>query len=214
VADPADGKFDDWFELYNAGAEAVDLSGYTLTDATASPQQYVIPAWVIIPARDFLLVWADGDTGQTRTNGELHVNFQLNQAGELIALYEPAPSLRLVDQVTFGRQTNNVSQGRYPDGQPGPFVFLSQPTPKQPNRLDSPATIESVAISRDATGHVVLQWPSEPGRAYRIEYKDDLSAADWTTLPGDVVADAGIATKTDGPNLQASQRFYRVLLLL
>jgi hypothetical protein len=168
---------------------------------------------VILPARGFLLVWADGDTGQTRTNGDLHVNFQLNQAGELIALYEPAPSLRLVDQVTFGRQTNNISQGRYPDGQPGPFVFMSQPTPKQPNRLNSPTTLESVAISLEAAGKVLLRWPAQPGRAYRVEYKDDLGSEAWSIVPGDVVADADAAAKSDGSPLQASQRFYRVLLL-
>ena len=30
--DPADGLYQDWFELYNPNTNAVDLSGYTLTD--------------------------------------------------------------------------------------------------------------------------------------------------------------------------------------
>lgn len=32
LADPADGDFDDWFELYNPDPYPVDLSGYQLTD--------------------------------------------------------------------------------------------------------------------------------------------------------------------------------------
>jgi hypothetical protein len=212
LADPADGHFDDWFELYNAGNQAVDLSGYTLTDTTANPEKYVVPAGVIIPAGGFLLVWADEDSGQTRTNGDLHVNFQLSQGGELIALYEPAPSRRQVDLVSFGRQTNDVSQGRYPDGQAGPFVFMSRPTPRRPNRVD-PLTVDSVAIQVSETGSVTLRWQADPGRSYQVECKDDLGASAWSRLPGDVAADAGGAVKIDAPEPGVRQRFYRVLLL-
>ena len=37
LADPADNRCQDWFELYNAGAAAVDLDGFTLTDDLSSP---------------------------------------------------------------------------------------------------------------------------------------------------------------------------------
>ncbi len=37
LADPADGNYEDWFELYNAGTGTVDLSGYTLTDTLGTP---------------------------------------------------------------------------------------------------------------------------------------------------------------------------------
>jgi len=49
-ADPADGQFEDWFELYNAGPEAVDLSGFYLTDDLLTPTMFEIPAGTLIPA--------------------------------------------------------------------------------------------------------------------------------------------------------------------
>jgi hypothetical protein len=43
IADPAatgGSEYDDWFELYNAGTAAFDLSGYYLTDNLGSPTQW------------------------------------------------------------------------------------------------------------------------------------------------------------------------------
>jgi hypothetical protein len=37
LRDPSDQAFDDWFELYNAGSEPVDLGGYWLADSVANP---------------------------------------------------------------------------------------------------------------------------------------------------------------------------------
>ena len=42
LADPADGDFDDWFELYNPGTNAVNLAGYYLTDVLSNPTKYLI----------------------------------------------------------------------------------------------------------------------------------------------------------------------------
>ena len=44
LADPADGDFEDWFEIYNPDATRVELAGYTLTDTLAAPGKFVIPA--------------------------------------------------------------------------------------------------------------------------------------------------------------------------
>jgi hypothetical protein len=59
LADPADGHFEDWFELYNAGEAPADLSTYTLTDALTNQTKFVIPHGTVIPAGAHLLVWAD-----------------------------------------------------------------------------------------------------------------------------------------------------------
>ena len=209
LVDPADSDFDDWFELYNAGNQWVDLTGYTLTDTLASPRKFEIPAGVIIPPGGFLVVWADEETGQTRTNGDLHVNFKLSQTGEVIALYEPAPASRLVDQVTFGAQTNNISQGRYPDGQMTPYEFMTRPTPGRPNRLNA-AALQLVTIAFQTASGVTLRWQADPGGVYRVEFKDDLGEAAWSALPGDVVAEADWAEKSDLPAGSPRQRFYRV----
>lgn len=131
IPDPADGDFDDWFELYNAGAAPADLSGYTLTDNLANPTKYTIPPGTIIPPGGFLLVWADEEGNQTQPGGPLHVNFKLSLAGEDLGLFAPDGSL--VDGFSFGAQTNDVSQGRFPDGAPLPLLTLDRPTPGEPN---------------------------------------------------------------------------------
>jgi hypothetical protein len=132
VLDPADNDADDWFELYNAGPAVVELSGYTLTDVLTNTTKFVLPNGTIIPAGGFLLVWADEEPGQA-TNGQVHADFKLSGGGEAIGLF--APDGTPVDTVTFGPQTNNISEGRFPDAMPEPFVFMVIPTPGQPNRF-------------------------------------------------------------------------------
>lgn len=39
--------------------------------------------------------------------------------------------------VVFEPQTNDVSQGRWPDGAAEPFFFMENPTPDAPNRVSS-----------------------------------------------------------------------------
>jgi hypothetical protein len=130
LMDPLTQRYDDWFELYNAGSTVVDLTDYTLTDTLTNATQFVIPAGTAIPAGGYLLVWAD-QQGNDPTNQELHANFKLSQSGEAIGLF--APDGTVVDSVVFGPQTNDVSQGRYPDGAAGPFVYMEMPTPGTPN---------------------------------------------------------------------------------
>ncbi len=131
--DPANDQFQSWFELYNNDplAHAFDLSGYTLTDDLAVPAKYVIPNGTIVPPNGFLLVWADNQAGSQEASGDLHVNFQLNPAGEAIGLF--APGGAVVNSLTFAAQGANVSQGRYPDGQAPPFQTMLTPTPRRLN---------------------------------------------------------------------------------
>ena len=131
IVDPADGNWDDWFEIYNPTTNRVDLADYTLTDTLAVPGKFRIPAGYSIAPQSYLLVWADEETAQSATNGELHVNFKLSQSGEAIGLY--APDGTAVNTVTFSRQTNNISQGRWPDG-------AAAPTSSCPRRPRAPRT--------------------------------------------------------------------------
>src|SRR6185436_12850091 len=147
LADPADGQYEDWFELYNAGSNQVDLSGYFLTDnSTNKPTQYQIPPGFIIPPGGFKLIWADSESNQNAPGRDLHVNFGLSNAGEEIALL--TPDGLIVDDVTFGQQTANVSEGRFPDGANSPFLSFSLPTPGSPNISQSanqPPVISAIA---------------------------------------------------------------------
>jgi hypothetical protein len=209
LADPTDSDYDDWFELYNPGTNIVSLAGYTLTDVLSNPGKATIPAGVTIPAGGYLLVWADEESNQTQTNGDLHVAFRLSGNGEAIGLFDP--SGRSVDAVTFGPQTNNISHGRFPNGA-GALVYMSTPTPRAPNVLPSPALrLTSIVFNQGTT--VSLTWDSEAGRTYRVQYKNDLAEPEWSNLPGDVNASGNGASKTDTTVDGFDQRFYRVIVV-
>ena len=211
VTDPADNDADDWFEIYNPNPFAIDLGGYFLTDALTNPFQFQVPAngHYQIPPNGFLLVWADNEDDQNSTNrADLHVTFQLRQAGEVIALF--AGDGTQIDAVTFGPQTNDVSQGRYPDGT-GPLYFMDRPTPRGPNLPpDEPAVLEigGVMIVEES---VSFSFSIMPGRTYRVEYKDDLNLPVWTPLGGNQVAADESIVIMDNLGTRA-QRFYRVVL--
>jgi hypothetical protein len=146
-ADPADGNFDDWFELYNPGSNTVDLAGYYLTDSLTNSAGQVIDkfkylittngAHTIAP-HGYLLVWADNQDGQNTGPGgaarpDLHVNFQLSKSGEAIGLFDAngVP----IDYVTFGPQADDVSEGRIPDGGAVIVAMPGAASPRASNHL-------------------------------------------------------------------------------
>jgi len=109
------GEFDDWIEIYNAGDTAVDLGGYYLTDDLNNPTLWQIPSGyqnlTTIPAGETLLLWADNDTDQ----GPLHVGFRLSADGEQIGL--SLNGMDFIDSLSFTGQSEDISYGRYPDGE-------------------------------------------------------------------------------------------------
>ncbi|HNT14846.1 MAG TPA: lamin tail domain-containing protein [Verrucomicrobiota bacterium] len=142
LADPADGGFEDWFELYNAGTNTADLGGYYLTDNLGNKFQFQIPnnGQYLIPPGGFLLVWADNEAHQNAaTRADLHASFALSKGGEAIGLF--ASDGTQIDAVTFGPQTSDVSQGRFPDGAAN-IYSMPTPTPRAANILpNAPPTL-------------------------------------------------------------------------
>jgi hypothetical protein len=146
LADPADGNYEDWFEIYNPGTNNVDLAGYYLTDSLTNAAGVVTNKFKylittngphLIPPQGHLLVWADNETGQNLSAGvprpDLHVNFALSLGGEAIGLF--AADGAQIDRVTFGQQTNDVSQGRFPDGDPSIYFMPTTVSPRAANYL-------------------------------------------------------------------------------
>ena len=205
IRDPADNHTDDWFELFNPTPGDVNLAGWFLSDSLTNRAQFTVPAGCLVPARGFLLVWADGEPGQNTTNrADLHVNFKLAKSGESIAL--SAPDGTLIDAVSFGPQTANLTEGRQPDGS-ATIGVLAVPTPGGTNALPPmpPAFLSLGANGTDLS--LVLQ--TEAGFRYQVEYKDDLAQSSWTPLGAALIATTNSLTVTDA--LGASpQRFYRV----
>jgi hypothetical protein len=207
IRDPADNNADDWFELYNPTASAVDLAGWSLTDMPTNAARFVVPGGYGIPAQGFLLVWADNEIPQNATHRpDLHVNFKLEKNGETLALY--APDGTLIDTVAFDLQTNNVSQGRWPDGGPS-LVFLDVPTPRGPNQFTVPAPVFTTCRAAGAT--VQYRFTTTPGFTYQVEYQDALRRSSWAPLSQATNAAAAGITFQDLMSTNA-QRFYRVRL--
>ncbi|MEW6155931.1 MAG: lamin tail domain-containing protein [Verrucomicrobiota bacterium] len=131
IRNPHTGRFEDWFEIFNAGTAPFDVSGFYLTDNVTNWNQFRIPPGTVIPARGHKLVWATGDAALNAPGRDLHTNFRLANDGEQLGLFTPDGSQ--VDSVTFGRQTDDLSQGRFPDGAAAPFYLFSTATPGSAN---------------------------------------------------------------------------------
>ena len=113
IQDPQ-GQYDDWIEIHNYGIKAIDIGGMYLTDNLSDTTKWRIPAnntaATTILAGGYLLIWADNDT----TDAGLHANFKLDAGGEEIGLFD-SDGITLIDSITFGDQTTDISYGRYPD---------------------------------------------------------------------------------------------------
>ncbi len=128
----ADGDYSDWIEIYNRGSQAVNLSGWSLTDDPQQPQKWTFPN-ISLGSKQYLIVFASGKDRQgTEPGAELHTNFKLNRDGEFLALYNVLEN-RLMDALlpSYPEQSPDISYGRTsPDST---FNYLATPTPGGPN---------------------------------------------------------------------------------
>ena len=123
------GIYPDWFELYNAGTNTVDLSGYTITDNFDIPAKWTVPMGTTLAAGAHLLIWADGNS-VTNTLA-LDTNFKLGKGGDELALFNPKGVL--LDAVVFDEMSEDFSLGVWPDG--GSTLYdMAVPTPGTTNR--------------------------------------------------------------------------------
>jgi spore coat protein CotH len=107
----AAGEFDDWVELYNPTEDTVNLANMYMTDNASNLKKWRFgSASLPLAPGAFVIIWCD----EQPTQGALHAGFKLSKSGEYIALVDTNGS-SLIDSITFGPQTTNVSYGRYPD---------------------------------------------------------------------------------------------------
>lgn len=117
-----DGQTDDWFELYNAGTEPVQLSQFTVSVGGAPAQR--LPA-IALPPGEALLLWADGSPAQ----GVRHLPFKLPARGGRFTIHGPAG---LSEDLVFPALEPNDSFARLPDGG-GAFQRCRYATPARLN---------------------------------------------------------------------------------
>jgi hypothetical protein len=107
---------DEFVEIYNHTAAAIDLSGWTLADELEP--RHVFPAGTVLPPRCVIVVFGGGTPAagfgaaivQTASSGAL----MLNNIGDTVNLRDAAA--RLVATYTFRTEGSDESLTRYPDG--------------------------------------------------------------------------------------------------
>lgn len=122
--------YPDWFEVYNLGPTAIDLEGYFFSDDPANPSKNKVTGTLIIPAGDFIVLYADED----RVQGVRHLNFRLSSGGESLGIYGGPFAAAPIDVLSFGPMRIDQSYGRFPDGD-GNFTFELCSTPEEANIL-------------------------------------------------------------------------------
>ncbi|MFZ1520270.1 MAG: CotH kinase family protein [Ignavibacteriaceae bacterium] len=130
ITDPAD-EYDDWIELYNPTPNPITLTNRYLTDKkdNLTKYQFTQPNLVLNP-NQYLLIWCDEQQEQQG----IHTNFKLSASGEFIALVEN-DGITVIDSISFGAQTTDISFGRLPDGNDN-WITMT-PTPGTTNNIVS-----------------------------------------------------------------------------
>lgn len=131
ITGPVDafGSNEDWFELYNSGATAFDLTGFYLSDKASNLSKFEIPSGNI-NAGGYLRIYCSARN--TVQAGEIHTNFKLTQTqNEKIIFSDNAGNV--IDSMTINFLTQaDHSYGRTSDGGNTWSVFTS-PTPNAAN---------------------------------------------------------------------------------
>lgn len=182
------GAYSDWIEIYNAGAEPADLTGYSLSDSSAT---WTFPHGTI-PGNGYLLIWAS-DKDKVAAGGQLHTNFKITSSGEPITLKKPDGTV--VDSITTIGLEDDQSYGRINDGS-AEFIVFSGTTPGSSNK-NGIAPVKEPVFSHDGgfyTGAFdLLLSTDEPG--VKIYYTKDGSDP-VPGAPGTIEYTGGISIKS------------------
>ena len=143
------GRTPDWIEFYNPSTNVVDLAGMSINDqANNNPPRWIFPPGSIVPARGYLVIYADLDLPVSATN----TGFGLKANGGSVYLFNKSPNTnQVVDRIDYGLQTPDHAIGRVPAGNSS--WVLTLPTPGATN---VPAVLGDQTLLR------VNEWMADP----------------------------------------------------
>jgi galactosylceramidase len=204
LADPANGLYEPWFELYNSTSTSVNLAGFYLSTSIFNPTQFQIPSGYVIPPNGFLLVWMDGLASQNQSSpADLHANFSLPQSGNILLFNS---GLVQLDAVALVPQSPDTSSGSRVDGNSA-ILPLPSPTPRKSN--EQILTLPPSLLPPD--GDILLSFSGMPFCIHRILAASSINGATWSDL-GSVTADGlGSFQYIDLPTPPRPQKFYRAV---
>lgn len=148
------GAFEDWIELYNNTDSIINLHGLYLSDNFLIPNKYAFPENTFIAPHGFMTIWAD----QENISTSLHANFKLSASGEQIVLSDG--NTFIIDSVTFGVQTADISMARCPNGV-GNFSPSSQATFNGSNcveGIENQGTKKSICFPNPSKGMLTINF--------------------------------------------------------
>ena len=117
---PDRSDFVDWIEIYNSSDRPVSLDGKFITDDLANPFKWPLPEGETIAPHSYYILWADG------LGDGNHTSFKLSGDGEQVGLFGPDGTV--LDTITFDKQFDDISLGRFPDGA-DMWNYFQEPTP-------------------------------------------------------------------------------------
>lgn len=165
----------DWIELYNAGTEAVDLSGWGLSDSAGRPRKWQFPSGTTIAPGQYLGVLLT----DKQVSGQLCADFRLSLEGGYTVTLSRADGT-LVDRAWLPEQYADLTYGRV-EGRSG-FYYFDVPTPQAANtstaytgRASAPEYSTEGGMFR--TGDALTVTLSAPAGA-RVYYTTDCSDPD------------------------------------
>lgn len=116
------GQFNDWVELYNAGASPVNIGGYYMSDNVNNPDKWAFPAGTTIAAGGFMRVVC---SGLNVVSGIwYHTSYKMTQCKPEEVCFSDAAGV-ILDSMTLRRNQSNHSWGRTTDGGAAWSVFMT-----------------------------------------------------------------------------------------
>lgn len=175
----------DWCEVYNSGTDAVDLSGWGLSDNINWPRKWQFPEGSVIWPGEYKVVMLDG-LNAADTQGALHASFKLARTGgETLTLSDSTGYV--LDKVCLPEIPTDYSYGRTL-GMAG-FFYYDAPSPGVANGTGFKGFTEAPAFA-------------VPGGLYSADVQIEISvpagAAVYYTLDGSVPTVTG-GTLYTGP---------------
>jgi hypothetical protein len=119
----------DWIELHNTTASAIDISGWYLSDNDSNLAKYEFEAGTVIDANGYLVVSQDVNFGAAASDPGKHIPFALSENGETVSLTSALDSNGLLtgyrQKEDFGASLTGVSFGRYYKSSTNNFNFVA-----------------------------------------------------------------------------------------
>lgn len=120
------GLYYDYIELYNRSGEAVNLSGWYLSDDSTNTRMWRFPDVTLNPG-EYLVVFASG-LDRKDDVAHLHTSFSLSTEGETVVLSDA--NGRTMDSVQYDLLHRDVAWSRADDGS---WTSAKQPSPGSAN---------------------------------------------------------------------------------